>query len=53
MHVQREINELVFCLDMRVEAIIPGNQISVANVFYDFGGDVAERAAQRDDGKWT
>ena len=48
MDVQRE-NEFVFCLCMRVEAIIPGNP--VGNVFDDFGGDIAERAAKRDDGK--
>jgi len=41
--VQRESNELVFCLCMRVKAIILVNQFPMVGVSDDFGSDVAER----------
>ena len=46
MSVQRESNELVIRLYMRMEAIIPIDQTSmavpIAGVFDDFGSDIAK-----------
>ena len=46
MSVQRESNELVIRLCMRMEAIIPVDQTSmavpIAGVFDDFGSDIAK-----------
>ena len=51
MSVQRESNELVFRLCMRVEAIIPVDQTStafpIACIFDDFRGDIAGRTNER------
>jgi len=48
---ERESNELVFQLCMRMEAIIHVNQMStafpIACVFDDPGGDIAERAGDK------
>ena len=51
MSMQRESNELVFRLCMRVEAIIPVDQTStafpIACIFDDFRGSIAERIDER------
>ena len=51
MSMQRESNELVFRLCMRVEVIIPVDQTStafpIACIFDDFRGSIAERIDER------
>ena len=44
---ERESNELVFRLCMRVEVIIPVHQISVVGIFYNSGGNIAKRSGKR------